>query len=108
MQLTQATIDPLVTTLGLTPDRIEIAGNQLFVNVESLTFDTTTFARINLNAVSVLLGDINLDGAVDFLDIAPFISVLAVAGFQAEADIDQNGVVDFLDITPLIDILAGL
>jgi len=37
---------------------------------------------------SVLLGDVNLDGAVDFLDISPFIAVLATGGFQVEADID--------------------
>lgn len=38
---------------------------------------------------SVLLGDVNLDGAVDFLDISPFIAVLATGGFQVEADIDM-------------------
>ena len=54
-----------------------------------------------------ILGDVNLDGVVTFLDIAPFISLLAAGGFQEEADIDQNGVVDFLDIAALIDILSA-
>ena len=55
----------------------------------------------------VLLGDVNLDDVVDFLDISPFIAILSSGGFQAEADIDQNGVVNFLDIAPFIDILAN-
>ena len=51
---------------------------------------------------SVLLGDDNLDGVVDFLDISPFILALSTGSVQAEADIDQNSVVDFLDIGPFI------
>ena len=53
-----------------------------------------------------LLGDVNLDGIVDFFDIQPFIDLLAAQTFQAEADIDGNMVVDFFDIQPFIDILA--
>ena len=52
-----------------------------------------------------LLGDVNLDGVVDFLDIAPFIAVLTNLEFQAEADVDLSLVVDFLDIAPFIAIL---
>ena len=56
---------------------------------------------------AVLLGDVNLDGAVNFLDIAPFVSILAASGSQAEADIDENGVVNFLDIAPFVALLTG-
>ena len=55
----------------------------------------------------VLLGDVNLDGVVNFLDIPSFISILSSGGFQAEADFDQSGFVDFLDITPFVAILTG-
>ena len=55
----------------------------------------------------ILLGDVNQDGAVDFLDISPFIGLLSSGEFQAEADIDDSGVVDFLDISPFIVILGG-
>lgn len=54
-----------------------------------------------------LLGDVNLDGEVDFLDIASFIAVLTAGGNQLEADIDQSGLVDFLDISPFIDLLTN-
>ena len=55
-----------------------------------------------------LLGDVNLDGVVNFLDIAPFIGLLTNTGFQAEADTNQDGTVSFLDIAPFIAILSGV
>ena len=56
---------------------------------------------------TALPGDVNLDGVVDFFDIAPFIAVLANQTFQFEADIDGDQDVDFFDIAPFIEILAG-
>ena len=53
------------------------------------------------------LGDVNLDNAVTFLDISPFISLLSSGDYQLEADIDQNGMVNFLDIIPFIDLLSA-
>lgn len=41
-------IDIGATTLGLDPGDVTMAGNELFINVESLPFDHTTFVRINL------------------------------------------------------------
>ena len=54
-----------------------------------------------------LICDVNRDGVVDFLDIAPFILVLSLGEFQVEADCNQDGVVDFLDIAPFILILSS-
>lgn len=54
-----------------------------------------------------LLGDVNLNGTVNFFDIAPFISILSNGGFQTEADVDLNGLVNFFDIAPFIGILSG-
>jgi len=55
----------------------------------------------------ILLGDVNLDGDVNFLDISPFIDRLTTGEFQAEADVNQDGVVDFLDISAFIIILSN-
>ena len=54
-----------------------------------------------------LLGDVNRDGTVDFLDIGPFILLLSNGEFQAEADIDQSGTVDFSDVSSFIALLVG-
>jgi len=59
------------------------------------------------NVTTTLLGDVDLSGTVNFLDISPFIALLSSGGFQDEADIDRNGVVNFLDISPFIVVLSG-
>ena len=55
----------------------------------------------------VLRGDVNVDGLVNFLDIAPFISRLSGGEPQAEADVNEDGVVNFLDIAPFIQALSS-
>ncbi len=54
-----------------------------------------------------LLGDVNGDGVVDLLDVAPFVDLLTGGGFQPEADINQDGVVNLLDIAPFVQLLTG-
>ena len=56
-------------------------------------------------APETVLGDVSLDGVVNFSDIPAFIEVLQAGLFQNEADVDQNGVVNFADIPAFIDIL---
>ncbi len=60
-----------------------------------------------VNGDSILLGDVNMDGEVDFFDISSFIELLTSNTFQAEADINEDGEVTFFDIQPFIDILSG-
>lgn len=43
-----AEIDNSVTTLGLQPSDVHLAGDELFINVENLKFNPSTFARVNL------------------------------------------------------------
>ena len=55
-------------------------------------------------------GDVNLDGIVNFLDIAPFINVLSSGGSPAaesQADCNGDGITNFLDISPFILVLAA-
>jgi len=54
-----------------------------------------------------LLGDVNLDEAVDFADIPAFIAVLSSGDYQFEADLDQNDVVNFSDIPLFISVLTS-
>jgi len=67
-----------------------------------------TFASATLEVGPVAdLGDVNMDGAVGFLDVNPFIVVLASNTYLLQADCNQDGVVNFFDIAPFIAILAG-
>lgn len=60
---------------------------------------------VSTNLSAFLLGDVNLDGAVNFLDISAFIAVLQGGGFQLEADTNGDGAVNFLDISAFIALL---
>jgi len=73
----------------------------------ALTAGVVDFFSFEVGGSGGLLGDINLDGSVDFFDIQPFIDLLSNQMFQFEGDIDGSGAVDFFDIQPFIDILAG-
>ena len=54
-----------------------------------------------------LLGDVNLDGAVNLLDVQPFVDILTLGEFQNEADVNIDGFVDLLDVQPFVEILAS-
>ena len=54
-----------------------------------------------------LLGDVNLNGVVNFLDISPFVSTLLDGVFLDQADINRDGVLSFLDISPFATLLAS-
>ncbi|MEM9412738.1 MAG: dockerin type I domain-containing protein [Planctomycetota bacterium] len=55
----------------------------------------------------ILCGDVNLDGVVDLLDVAPFVELITNNEFQAEADINGDGEVDLLDVAPFVAKLVG-
>lgn len=92
---------PLTLTREVRFVSARLSGSNSQVDFSNIGFTGTT------TVPGVLLGDVNLDGVVNFLDIAPFIVLLADGEFQAEADIDQNGSVNFLDIGPFITILSN-
>ena len=66
---------------------------QLIVNYEVVT---ASFSH----------GDVNMDGVVDFFDIAPFIGILTTGNYLEEADCNQDGEVNFFDIAPFVAVLA--
>jgi len=99
----------------LSGDNLGFAGGNRFDSQNGSPFETSfgesdLFFEARVVAVPELdlLGDVNMDGVVDFFDIQPFIAVLSAQTFQAEADIDGDGDVDFFDIAPFIAILNNL
>ena len=82
----------------------------MYTDIDPSVFNFNNSAYLGLSLVPVpvecLLGDVDLSGTVDFLDIPPFIEALTNGEFQCEADCDESGVVDFLDISPFIAILS--
>ena len=105
---------------GYTPsstDQYDLVSNYrsvdgTFENVifENYSYDVEygpTFVRLSNFNLLTLLGDVDNSGAVNFLDIAPFIAILASNGFSEEADVNQDNAVNFLDISPFIFVLTG-
>ena len=53
------------------------------------------------------LGDVNLDGQVNFADVLPFQDILESGVYQCEADSNYDGAVNLLDVVPLLDNLLS-
>ena len=53
------------------------------------------------------VGDVNTDGDINILDVAPFVDLITSSSFQCEADINEDTVVDILDVAPFVDLLTG-
>ncbi len=70
-------------------------------------FSPDATLTVTLVSSSVLLGDFNSDGVTNFLDIQPFIALLASGEFHPEGDLNFDGSFNFLDIVPFILILAN-
>lgn len=54
-----------------------------------------------------LKGDVNLDGAVNLLDVSSFVDRIASGQFQLEADCNCDGFVNLLDVPTFVGILNG-
>ncbi|MEM9413550.1 MAG: dockerin type I domain-containing protein, partial [Planctomycetota bacterium] len=55
----------------------------------------------------VLLGDVNLDGVVDLLDVAPFVDLISFGKYQVEADLNEDGAVNILDVQLFVQLLSN-
>ncbi|MEM9411500.1 MAG: dockerin type I domain-containing protein [Planctomycetota bacterium] len=68
---------------------------------------TTTMILEGVVTLGDIPGDVNCDGIVDLLDVAPFIDLLTTGKFISKADLNKDGSVDLLDVGPFVDLLAG-
>ena len=55
----------------------------------------------------ILLGDVNGDGVVNLLDVAPFVEAVTSGMYIPAADVNQDGAVDLLDVAPFVELLSG-
>jgi hypothetical protein len=54
-----------------------------------------------------LVGDVNLDGEVNGLDVDPFVEVLLSGPYQTEGDMNEDQVVNGLDVDPFVAAVVG-
>jgi len=107
---------------GATRPQLELGGLGLSVGPHTLTAlacDETEWVRLETDAlrqtiswqvlVNWLLGDGNTDGAINALDIAPFVGMLTGASpFMEEGDLNRDGVVNALDVSLFVQALTAI
>ncbi len=95
------------TGLGVTENIAEtLDAGTYFIEITGRN-NAAQFYQLSLTGTTVvLLGDVNRDGVVNFLDLSPFITLLSTGTFQAEADMNEDGVVNFFDIAFFITKLS--
>lgn len=74
------------------------------VNIPEMFID---FMTITPAEPKFLKGDVNGDGLVNLLDVAPFVDAIQSGNFVLEADVNCDGIVNLLDVAPFVDLLAG-
>ena len=77
------------------------------VAVPSVVFSNDIFVWPNTSPKNPLIGDVNQDGVVDLLDVAPFVELLNSGEFQIEGDINGDGDITLLDVGPFVDLING-
>ena len=101
------TISPDTTYNGSNIAAINAELELLEVNGRFLQLEEENGVQTLRLLSNVLIGDVNLDGVVNLLDVAPFVDLLTAGQFQVEADINGDGDVNLLDVMPFVNLLAG-
>jgi hypothetical protein len=60
-----------------------------------------------IRRLAAVLGDVNLDGEVNGLDVDPFVEVLLSGPYQPEADMNEDQLVNGLDVDPFVAAVVG-
>ena len=109
-ETTAVTFGPVTGPVDM---QIELpAGNGQFW-IQARAIDSTGMAGNTSNLVMLefevdfILGDVNQDGAVNLLDVQPFVELLSSGDFQVEADTNGDGAVNLLDVASFIDLLSS-
>ena len=55
----------------------------------------------------ILLGDMNVDGVVNLIDVQPFVELLSSGVFMANGDVNEDGAFDLNDVAPFVGLLTG-
>ena len=92
--------------LGNANGAADIAAVDLFANGSSPVFYDDLVLEPAYD-FAPLLGDINLDGVINLLDVYPFIDLLSNGTYQLEADMNSDGSVNLLDVDAFIDALSN-
>ena len=77
--------------------------NDVVINQQILTF--YPHATIEYNIILNLIGDLNLDGVLNILDIVSLVNQILVNEYNVDSDLNSDGEVNILDIVQLINLI---
>lgn len=70
-------------------------------------YELDAAVAVNFECVEIVVGDANLDGQINLLDVTAFVFYLSNGLYQPQSDINQDGVVNLLDVAPFVGLLSG-
>ena len=97
----------LTFTVPSNPNILPPCYYMIFLMSEDGVPSVAQWMQIGNDVAKTMLGDVNMDGVVNLLDVQPFVNLIANGQFQTEADINQDGLVNLLDVTPFVAILSS-
>ena len=95
---------------GLTGSRISFPVEQGISYNIRIVSNPVEFGNVRLDyqtLAGATIGDLNSDGFITLLDVAPFVAHLSNAAYDALADINQDGDVNLLDVQPFVDLISN-
>lgn len=92
---------------GVIPEQTPGTMIDYFVTAADMRGNSADGDVVSVTVGGILLGDINCDGAVNLLDVQPFVELLSSGEFNAKGDFDGDGVNTLLDVSGFIAALGG-
>jgi hypothetical protein len=83
------------------------AGTEISITANPATDGGVVVRSINVAIPDFLVGDVNLDGVVNLLDVNPFVQRISSGGYQMEADVNKDGVTNLLDVASFVGLLSA-
>ena len=92
-------LDSIVTDLVIPAD------GTYFIQVDSPDVNDSGVYELLVYRFNGLQGDVNCDGNVDLLDVAPFVDAITSGDSLPKADMNNDGFVNLLDVQPFVALL---
>ena len=85
--------------------KVPVTGLKIHNPTRRLICGTYGISAFSLDLDQELVGDINVDGVVNILDIVLLVNMVLNAEYNALADLNNDGVINILDIVVLVNII---
>ncbi len=78
------------------------AGSRISITVNPATGGGAMLTGLSVAIPDFIVADVNTDGSINLLDVAPFVDLLSNGTYRVEADLNKDGEVNLLDVRPFV------